>query len=45
VSTSNAIVAHEVTVETDAPLVWTTQLHFADAADGDAPGADARTNS
>lgn len=27
VSTSNAVVAEEVVVETDAPLIWTTQLH------------------
>ena len=32
VSTSNAVVAPEVRVQTDAPLVWTTQLHFDAAA-------------
>ena len=32
VSTSNCVVAAEVIVQTDAPLVWTTQLHFDAAA-------------
>lgn len=36
VSTSNCVVADEVRIDTDAPLVWTTQLHFAADAELDA---------
>ena len=39
-STSNAIAAAEVRVETDAPLVWTTQLHFAAPHAPDEAGGD-----
>ncbi len=38
VSTSNAIVAEEVHIETDAPIVWTTQLHVR-APEAAPPGA------
>jgi hypothetical protein len=38
VSTSNRVIAAEVVVETDAPLVWTTQLHL--RAPGQAAEAD-----
>ena len=38
VSTSNAIVADEVHIETDAPVVWTTQLHMRAPGGGGSDG-------